>query len=81
MQRHIMLIYQLFLLVSNYFISRILYFKKSQKIIKILSINSIAAKAEDTFDTWLVSYKKPPLIGPIVNPKPGATIAKPTAAP
>ena len=30
---------------------------------------------------WLVSYKKPPLIGPIVNPKPGATIAKPTAAP
>lgn len=27
------------------------------------------------------SYRKPPMKGPIENPKPGATIAKPTAAP
>ncbi len=27
------------------------------------------------------SYNKPPMKGPIENPKPGATIAKPTAAP
>ena len=27
------------------------------------------------------SYKKPPMKGPMENPNPGATIAKPTAAP
>jgi len=31
--------------------------------------------------TGEASYKKPPKRGPIENPNPGATIAKPTAAP
>ena len=40
-------------------------------------IGRMARKGSDGED----SYRKPPKRGPIENPNPGATIAKPTAAP
>ena len=46
--------------------------KKTRK-----KIGRMAKKGSEGED----SYRKPPKKGPIEKPKPGATIAKPTAAP